>query len=112
MKTTARLDTSVRTALARAIADRDVPDDIVKQVSDHLLTLGEPSPVRKFDICTHGLCVDYLVDHARWPQLVRDVLDLGLPIRGIHGFPWGILEDELLHVSVEVDLEELAGLGR
>ena len=111
MKRDRTLDRRVRTTLARAVTDGTVSDEMVSAVTDSLVTLSKPGAIRTFDICTYGICVDYVVDAPRWPDLIDEMLRLNVSIRKFEGFPWGILDDDLLRLRVEVEVDELAGIG-
>lgn len=110
MKSTDGLERKVRTSLARAIASRDLPDDVVATVADKLMTLSGPAQIRRFDVCVYGICIDYLVEPHDWRDVVHKVFDLDVPIRKFYGFPWGIPADDLMQLSFEVEIDELAGL--
>lgn len=98
---------AVRTTLARAIATRDLPDDIVKSVAERLVDLSVDSPIRRFDVCSHGICVDYLVEIDRWKDILLQIADKGR-FHEIKLFPWGILQDDLMQIQVEHEVPELA----
>ena len=111
MSTTTPLDAIVRAKLARAITDRSVPDDVVKAVTEQLEALPNAGDIRRLDVSTHGIWIDYFVGPKQWHDLLRDVFGTHLKIKKFEGFPWGVLADDLMQVRFELDVDEVAGLG-
>jgi hypothetical protein len=101
------MEGAVRLALARRVAERDVPDEIVGSVVDRISSFHEEVPVRRLDICAYGICLDYFIDVGDWPDRILRLLDLGSPFRKFEIFPYGILVDDLLHVHIEHRFDEL-----
>jgi hypothetical protein len=88
-------------ALASRLAARDIPDDVLKSLADRLtiddLTVGG------IDFCPYGICIDYFSEK---PVEVATFAPLG-KYRELRLFPWGILDDELWRVRLEVQVPEL-----
>ena len=90
----------VRGALSRAVASRQVPDASVMSVAKMLA--GAKLPIRAIDICTHGICIDYVFQKDRWAQAIQDmVLMKGAGIHSITIFPWGIPVPDVFRMRVE-----------
>jgi hypothetical protein len=109
-----QLETLVRTELARAITECEVPDDVVGVVTDRLVALSSVEAIRKFYICSHGICIDYRLDTPRLPELLARLLEMDVRIQKFEGFPEGTLPfwEDLTQLHVEVEVEELAGKVR
>ncbi|HUG49157.1 MAG TPA: hypothetical protein VMP67_12180 [Candidatus Limnocylindria bacterium] len=97
----------LRLALARSVAQRDVPDEVIKSVSGKIAKIRPRAPIRKLDICAYGICLDYFVSPQEWREVLFGLLD-GPRVRGFRVFPWGILVDDLFQIRVEHQMEELA----
>ncbi len=107
--TTATPD-DVRLALARAVATRQLPDASIAAVAKRLSTTK--LPIRAIDICTHGICVDYVFHDDRWAQAIKDIVGMkGTGIHSITIFPWGIPVPDIFRVRVEHSFDGLAGVG-
>lgn len=102
-----QIATELRLALARSVAQREVPDDVIRAVSGKVAKLQRRVPIRKLDICAYGICLDYFVTPDEWRDVLFGVLD-GPRVRGIRVFPWGIPVDDLFQIRVEHQMEELA----
>lgn len=100
----------VRIALARAVASRQVPDKAINAVAKRLI--ATKLPIRRIDICTYGICIDYFFTDDRWATAVKDLVKVGgADIRQITVFPWGIPFPDIFRVRVEQQFEELGALG-
>ena len=89
----------VRTALAKAIAERKVPDDAIDAVARQLAVAKHQ--IRGIDVCVYGICIDYFIDGDRWWQTLPELLEIeGGVVKGIEVFPWGIPVPDILHVRV------------
>ena len=83
--------TEIRNAIMRDLAANPLNDDAVQQLVE--ATAKWKYPVRKFNICTHGICIDldYGGELAKLDML--DVVDFVPPswsLRQIEIFPEGI----------------------
>jgi hypothetical protein len=100
----------VRTALARAVASRQVPDHVIDTAARQLA--GLPEQIRGIDVCTVGICLDFVLDGDDWARRLPDLVRVeGGQIRGIEVFPWGIINPDIVHVRVTQKLEALAEMG-
>jgi len=107
--TTASPD-DVRLALARAVASRKLPDESIAVVAKRLS--ATKLPIRGIDICTHGICVDYVFHDDRWAQAIKDIVGMkGTGIHSITVFPWGIPVPDIFRVRVEASFDGLANVG-
>ncbi len=97
----------ISVALARAVASRKVPAEIVSKIS---AKLSESTvPIRGIDICAYGICIDYIVDRRDWWDVIPSITTLtGSRMRSLRLFPWGIPVDDIFHIRVEHEFEELA----
>ncbi|MBX3063573.1 MAG: hypothetical protein KF726_11390 [Anaerolineae bacterium] len=85
-------------ALARAVAQREIPDHLIQATAKRLATAGEQ--IRRLDICAYGICVDYFISADKWWQTLPKLLEVG-GVGRIEIFPWGIPFPDLFHVHVE-----------
>ncbi len=100
-------DKAMRLALARAVASRKVPNQVVAKVAKRLS--ASKLDIRGIDICVYGICLDYIIDRKDWWEVMPDIMTVpGTRIRDIHVFPWGIPVPDIFHVQVEHEIEELA----
>ena len=100
----------IRVALARAIASRQVPDKAINAVAQRLA--ATKLPIRRIDICTYGICIDYFFTDDRWAKVLPELVRAnGADIRQITVFPWGIPFPDIFRVRVEQQFEELAALA-
>lgn len=97
----------LQAALSRAVAGRDIPDDVVEKVLGRLATINATYPIRWVDVCVYGICIDHFVEPAELPRLVTDVIKTW-PVRKFEYFPWGIFDPDLIHVHIEHRFDELA----
>ena len=100
----------VRAALARAVATRKVPDEMIDRAAKQLASVKQQ--IRGIDVCTHGICIDYIIDQKEWWRVVPEVSILDAArLRGIEIFPYGIPFPDLVHVRVQQSFEGLAQAG-
>jgi hypothetical protein len=100
-------DKAMRLALARAVANRKVPNQVVAKVAKKLSV--SKLDIRGIDICVYGICLDYIIDRKDWWEAMPDIMAIrGTRIRDIHVFPWGIPVPDVFHVQVEHEISELA----
>lgn len=104
-------DKTIRTALAQAVVQRDVPDDVVDSLSASLAKLKVSEGIRRLDVCTYGICVDYFVGPDRWREMITDLLN-ERRVRRIETFPWGILDPDLIQIKVEYQVNEINRIPR
>jgi hypothetical protein len=101
----------VRTALARAIAQRKVPADIVEEVASQLATIKQP--IRGIDVCERGICIDFLIEGKNWRRTLSDIVEVeGGRLRGIEIFPWGIINPDILHIRVMQEFDQMPEIRR
>lgn len=105
-------ETALRLAAARAVAGHSVPDDVLQSVGKRLSGLPIADAIRRLDICSYGICVDYFVEPERWRDFLGEIFDTDLRIRGLDSFPWGIIRDDLVQVRVQYEMEELAQVAQ
>lgn len=105
-------ETALRLAAARAVAGHAVPDEVLASVSKRLSALPIADAIRRLDICTYGICVDYFVEPERWRDFLGELFDTDLRIRKLDSFPWGIIRDDLLQVRVQYEMDELASVAQ
>jgi hypothetical protein len=90
---------AVRTALARAVATRQVPDEVIDLMTKQLT--AAKLPIRGIDICTYGICIDFIIDDMEWWRKLPDVTVLdGATLKNLEVFPWGIPFPDIVHVRV------------
>jgi hypothetical protein len=99
----------VRAALARSIAERKVPDEVIDVVAKQLATAKHQ--IRGIDICMYGICLDYFIDGGEWWQRLPELVEVeGGRLKGIEIFPWGIPVPDILHVRVTQIMDMLPQL--
>lgn len=98
---------AIRKALALAVARRDVPDELVDSIADRLAKGSAAEGIRRLDVCTYGICVDYFVGPDRWRDVLNELIN-ERTIRRIETFPWGIIDPDLIQIRVEHQVDELA----
>ncbi|NJM40341.1 MAG: hypothetical protein HC853_06030 [Anaerolineae bacterium] len=95
---------SVRTALARALADRKIADDVVDIAAKQLAAAKQP--IRRIDVCTYGICIDFFIDSKEWWKILPEMIELeGGQLKGIEVFPWGIINPDMFHIRVTQNLD-------
>jgi hypothetical protein len=100
----------IRTALARAVAQRQVPDDTIDKMASQIA--GARFPIRKIDICTMGICIDYFLEGDQWWTKLPELINIeGGELQGIEIFPYGIPFPDLHHVRVIQRFGAVPGLG-
>ena len=97
----------VSAALSRAVARREIPDDIVAGVVKRISGIHRQNPISWIDVCVYGICIDYFVEPPRLSKVITELLKVG-PVRKFELFPWGIITTDLLQVRVEHRFDELA----
>ncbi len=97
-------ESAVRSALARAIAERQVPDDVVDLAAKQIANYKHP--IRGIDVCTVGICIDYIVEAKDWESVLPDIISIpNGKLEKIEVFPWGIVQPDLFQVKVSQDLD-------
>lgn len=98
----------IQASLARALVSRKVSDEAIKGAA---ATLAKTDlQIRGIDICTHGICLDYIIDREKWWELLPHVVNVpNARLRGIRIFVWGIPFPDIFHVRVEQEIPELGG---
>ena len=94
----------VRTALARAVADRNISDEFIDAAAKQIATINYP--IRGIDICTVGTCVDFFFEGRDWWRDLQEIamIDEGR-LKSIEIFPYGIIDPDLFHVRVTHQFE-------
>lgn len=96
----------VRTALARAVANRKIADDVIDVAAKQIATAKHQ--IRGIDVCMYGICIDYFIDGRDWWQTLPELVQVeGGRLKGIEIFPWGIINPDLLHVRVTQQLDAM-----
>ncbi len=96
----------VRSALARAVAEYRVTDEVVDEVAEQIARVNYP--IRGISVCERGICIDYFVEGGDWRAMLPDVADIpGGRLWGIDVFPWGIINPDLLHVRVTQEFDAM-----
>lgn len=94
----------VRVALARAVAERKIPDDVIDLAAKQIATTQHP--IRGLDICAYGICIDYFLDSKDWWRILPELVQIeGGYLRGIEVFPWGIPFPDIFRVRVTQSLD-------
>lgn len=97
----------IRLELARAVASRRVADDAVAALAKRLA--ATKLQIRGIDVCTHGICIDYIFNDDRWSKVLPEIVKLrGARVHALTVFPWGIPVPDVFRVRVEQDFDELA----
>jgi hypothetical protein len=100
----------VRMAIGRAVAGRQLPDAAITALAKKLASTK--FPIRAIDVCTHGICIDYVFHDERWAQAVKDIVAMkGVGIHSITVFPWGIPFPDIFRVRVEHRVDGVANVG-
>jgi predicted kinase len=96
----------LRVALARAVATRKVPDDVVASVASKLA--HSKLDIRGIDICVYGICLDYVFDGNKWREKLEEIAKVpDARVRGIEVFPWGIPFPDIFRVRVQHEFQDL-----
>ena len=96
----------VRNALARTIANRDVPDELVNTVAKQLADVKHK--IRRIDICEIGFCCDFFIDSNRLAEVIPDLINVDFAqIRELKIFPYGIFDPDFFHLQVTQQLDAL-----
>ncbi len=107
-----KMQAALRLELAKAVAGREFPDDIVASVAKQLVYAHEKWPIHRIDVCVYGICIDRFVPVERYREVLDGLLGDDLPIRKVELFPWGIIDWDVVQIRVEQKIPELAGLTR
>ena len=100
----------LRGAVARALASRKAPDQVVNQIAE-ILGTGKLRP-RDINVCTHGICIDYVAGGTLPSTLLQDIFRVGAGrVHKLEIFPWGIPFPDVFHVRVEQEIEGLGGIA-
>lgn len=101
----------VRAALARAVAEHKIADDVIDVAAKQIATAKHP--IRGLDICAYGICIDYFLDGKDWWRTLPELIAVeGGRLRGIEIFPWGIINPDILHVRVTQNLDVMPQVHR
>ncbi len=93
--------------LAHSIAQQRVDDEVVRKVANALAKVD--IPLRRIDVCTYGICLDYLIDHEKWWEVLPELVEVGKGRVGrVEVFPLGIPFPDIFHVRIEHDLDAIA----
>lgn len=98
---------TLRSALARAVARHEVPDEVISKVAERLSSIK--LRIRGLDVCTHGICIDYFAGDIRWAERLMDILRLERSyVYEINVLTHGTPVPDIYHIRVEQQFEELA----
>ena len=93
-------------ALARKVSSLGVPDEVIESTVEKLAV--SKFPIRGIDICSFGICLDYIIDGDRPWDHIRDVVSINDAIlKDVRVFPFGIINPDILHVQVQQEILEL-----
>ena len=96
----------VRSALARAIAQRKVSNEAIDEIAKSLAAVKHQ--IRGIDVCERGICIDFVFDDRDWLKQLPGIIDVkGGRLRGIEVFPWGIPFPDIVHVRVMQEFEQI-----
>lgn len=91
--------TQIMRSLAKGLASRQIDDESVEKLAD--MVVGSKYPVIDFDVCTHGICLDFKIDGTLPDLDLNDLLKGSAgPIHSVEIFPKGIISPEFLQVRV------------
>jgi hypothetical protein len=97
---------SIRNALARAVADRRVSDEAIDLAAKQLTDIKYR--IRGLDVCAYGICLDFILTERDWWQALPGLIQVdGGVVRGIEIFPWGIPWPDILRVRVTQSLDAI-----
>jgi hypothetical protein len=97
---------NVRIALARAVAQRKIADEVIDATAKRLATAKHP--IRGINVCELGICIDYIIDGREWWTTLPELVQIeGGWLKGIEIFPWGIINPDILHVRVAQEFDEM-----
>jgi hypothetical protein len=95
----------VRSALARAVAQRKVSKDAINEVAESLAAAKHR--IRGINVCERGICIDFILDNGDWLKQLPGIVEMkGGRFRGIEVFPWGIPFPDIVHVRVMQEFEQ------
>ena len=95
---------AVRMALARALANRTIGDDVIDTAASQIVAIQHP--IRGLDVCAYGICIDFFLDDKEWWHILPELIHVrGGRLTGIEIFPWGIINPDLIHVRVTQNLD-------
>lgn len=98
--------TDVRAALARAVAEHQIPDEAIELAAKQIA--ASKHQIRGLDVCAYGICIDYFINNDEWENILTDLIRVeGGRVRGIEVFPWGIPWPDILHVRVTQSLDAM-----
>jgi hypothetical protein len=101
----------VRSALARAVAEYRVADDIIDTMAKQLAATKHQ--IRSIDVCMYGICLDYFIDGEDWWRTIPELIEVEeAQMRGIEVFPWGIPFPDIFRVRVTQSLDAMPQVQR
>jgi hypothetical protein len=106
------MQSALRMELAKAVAGREIPDDVVASVTKQLIDVNRQWPIHRIDVCVYGICIDRFVPVDKYREVLDLVLNSDLPFRKVELFPWGIIDWDVVQIRVEQQIPELAGHTR
>lgn len=103
-----KIESALRMELARAVAGREIPDDVVASATKQLTEAHRRWPIHKIDVCVFGICIDRFVPVDSFREVLDVVLGADQPFRKVELFPWGIIDWDVVQIRVEQQIPELA----
>ncbi|HEB63409.1 MAG TPA: hypothetical protein ENJ07_02895 [Gammaproteobacteria bacterium] len=91
--------------LSKRLANFKLKDDVISKITDRILIDG--LELKKFDICTYGICIDYYTDKV--PKL--DGILAKVDVAQVEIFPYGIIDWDRFQVRVGFTVDELEGFN-
>ena len=92
-------------ALAKAIAERNISDEIVKKAANKISQF--PYDIKRIDICKYGICLNFWeqspIVQNDLEQFVSNIDTASLGEFNI--FEFGILNPDLFHIQSEISVD-------
>ena len=95
---------AIKLELAKLIAKGKVSAKKINHMAKTLAAI--PYEIRRINICTHGICCDFMVQNLG--TALDDIANLkGAKFKKAESFPWGIIDDRLLQLRVSYEFDEV-----
>lgn len=105
-----KIQAALRMELARAVAGREISDDVIASTTKHLAKANDQWPIHGIDVCVYGICIDRFVPVDKYREVLDVLMEPDLPFRRVELFPWGIIDWDVVQIRVEQEIPELAGV--
>jgi hypothetical protein len=92
--------------LSKRLANYKLKDEAISRLAERILVDG--LDLRRWDVCSYGICIDYFSD--RIPKL--DGIFSKLDVARVEIFPYGIIDWDRFLVRVGIGVDELEGPNR